>query len=76
MYTQTLIPREESLILPVPKALVGHRLRVTIDDLGESRETAPHNGESNSLDDLLRKFSATRLDTYGFRFDRDEANRR
>jgi hypothetical protein len=75
MYSQTLIPTEDSLVVAVPKELVGHRLKVTIDDLGDAGLVKT--GETpRSLDEILAAFSAVKLDTLGFKFDREEANSR
>lgn len=74
MYTQTIIPQNESLLLSVPKELVGHLVRVTFDDLESPKDSSKANGQS--LQDILSHFSAIRIDTRGFSFDRDEANQR
>lgn len=75
MYSQTLIPTQDSLVVAVPKELVGHRLKVTIDDLGDAG-LIKQNGTPRTLDELLNSFTAVKIDTRGFKFDRDEANSR
>jgi len=72
MFTQTLIPKDESLLLSVPRELVGHLVRVTIDDL-ESKKGESH---ERSIQEILTHFSAVRIDTRGFSFNREEANQR
>jgi hypothetical protein len=75
MYSQTLIPTQDSLVVAVPKELVGHRLKVTIDDLGDAG-LVNTDDKPRTLDDILAAFIAVKLDTRGFKFDREEANSR
>ena len=74
MYTQTIIPQNEAYLLSVPKELVGHLVRITIDDLESVKESSA--SKSQSLQDILAHFSAITIDTRGFSFDREEANQR
>ena len=74
MYTQTIIPQKESVLLAVPKELVGHLVRITIDDLESVGGISPANAKS--IPDILSHFSAIAIDTRGFSFNRDEANQR
>ena len=71
MFTQIITPTGESVVLDVPAELRGHTLKITMDDIGE-------NGKKRfgSVEEVLSHFTAIRLDTRGWKFNRDEANER
>ncbi len=72
MFTEVIIPQKTSVVLEVPQEMVGHRVRVTFDDIGVNR---PGN-RPRTVAEALEQFSLPRLDTRGWRFNRDEANER
>ncbi len=71
MYTQIITPTEESIVLEVPEELRGHTITVTMDEVVE-------NGKKrfSSVEEYLSHFKAVRIDTKGWKFNRDEANER
>ncbi len=71
MYTQIITPTEESIVLDVPPEMIGHPLKVTVDDLGENGKKRFSSGE-----EFHAQFRAVRLDLRGWKFNRDEANER
>jgi hypothetical protein len=71
MYTQVITPLENPVTLEIPRELLGHQIKVTMDDM----EVNGHEHIA-SLEDVLSHFTAVRIDTRGFTFDRDEANAR
>ena len=66
-----ITPTENPVVLEIPKELLGHKVKVTVDDL-ES------NGHSRfaSIQEALSNFNAIEIDTRGFSFDREDANAR
>lgn len=71
MFTEIIIPRERSVRLDVPEEMVGHRVRVTVDDIEEKRSKRP-----KTIEEALAQFPPPSLDTRGWKFNRDEANER
>ncbi len=71
MFTQIITPTEESVKLDVPREMIGHAVKVTLDDLEENGKR-----RFTSLEDVHAHFRAIRLDLRGFKFNRDEANER
>ena len=71
MFTQVITPTEDHITLEVPEELRGHRIEVTMNDL----ETNGH-AHFASIEEALSHFTAVKIDTRGFTFDRDEANAR
>jgi len=71
MFTQVITPTENPVILEIPKELLGHKVKVTVDDLSGNG-----NGHFATIEEVLSNFSAVKIDTRGFDFDRDEANAR
>ncbi|HWF43298.1 MAG TPA: hypothetical protein VG537_01525 [Candidatus Kapabacteria bacterium] len=71
MFTQIITPTEKSIILEVPEELRGKTIEITMNDIGE-------NGQKrfSSVEEVLSHFTAIRLDTKGWKFNRDEANER
>jgi hypothetical protein len=72
MFTEIIVPRETSVTLNVPRKMVGHRVRITLDDM----EGNPRSLRARTAQEALAQFSAPRLDTRGWKFNRDEANER
>lgn len=71
MYTQVITPITNPVALNVPVELLGHKVKVTMDDL----ETNGHT-RATSIEEVLLQFTAIKIDTHGFTFDREEANAR
>lgn len=71
MFTEIIIPQERSVRLEVPEEMVGHRVRVTMDDMEAKKAMRP-----KTIAEVLARFSPPRLDTLGWKFNRDEANER
>jgi hypothetical protein len=71
MYTQIITPTEESIVLEVPEELRGHTITVTMDEVVENGKK-----QFSSVDEFLSHFQAVRIDTKGWKFNRDEANER
>ena len=71
MFTQVITTNEDHVTLEVPQELRGHKIEVTMNDL----ETIGHNPYA-SVEDVLSHFTAIKIDTRGFKFNRDEANQR
>jgi hypothetical protein len=76
MFTQIITPTEESILLEVPEELRGHTLEVTIEDLRTKGATSPGNRLFTSVEEVHAHFNAVRIDTRGWKFDREEANQR
>lgn len=75
MYTQIITPTEESMVLDVPREMIGHAIKVTFDELAENgKETDIP--QFSSVEEVHRHFNAVSIDTRGWKFDREEANRR
>ncbi len=75
MYTQIITPTEKSILLEVPGELIGHQLWVTFAEVAGkgNEEDKP---QFASVEEVRKHFNAIRLDLRGYRFDREEANRR
>jgi hypothetical protein len=71
MFTQVITPTENPVILNLPQELLGHKVKVTVDDLENNG-----NRRFSSIEEVLSHFKAISLDTRGFKFDREEANAR
>jgi hypothetical protein len=71
MYTQIITPTEESIVIEVPEELRGHTIKVTMDEVGENGKK-----QLSSVEEFLSQFKAVRIDTKGWKFNRDEANER
>jgi hypothetical protein len=71
MFTQIITPTADSILLSVPHEMVGRKVKITLDTV-EQREKPIF----NSVDEVHAAFSAIRLDTLGWKFNRDEANER
>ncbi len=76
MYTHIFKVTEDSLVIPIPEDLRGHTVEVKIDDLGTNGKPRPGNRHFSSIEEALSHFTAASIDTRGFKFDREEANRR
>ena len=76
MFTQIITPTEESVVLEVPKELRGHTIEVTLSDLGANGATSPGNRVFSTVEEVHAHFNAVSIDTRGWKFDREEANRR
>jgi hypothetical protein len=76
MFTQIITPTEKSIILDVPEELLGHTIEVTLEDLGTNGATSPGNRVFSSIEEVHAHFNAVRIDTRGWKFDREEANQR
>jgi len=76
MYTQIFNVTEDSILVPIPEHLRGHTVEVKIDDLGTNGRTRPGNRRFSSVEEALSHFTAASIDTRGFKFDREEANKR
>jgi hypothetical protein len=72
MFTEIVIPQEASLTLEVPKEMIGHRVRITVDDI----EKTAQQKRPKTVTEALAQFSKPTLDTRGWKFNRDEANER
>ncbi len=71
MYTQIITPTESSIVLDVPAELRGHTIKVTMDEVGDNGKK-----QFSSVEEFLSHFKAVRIDTKGWKFNRDEANER
>lgn len=58
-------------MLAVPREMIGHALKITMDDLGENGKKQFSSGK-----EFHAQFQALKLDLRGFTFNRDEANER
>ncbi len=70
-HTQIITTTDASIVLEVPEDLRGHTIEVTMNEIGE-------NGKKrfSSIEEVQAHFKAVRIDTRGWKFDREEANRR
>jgi hypothetical protein len=75
MYTQIITPTKKSIELEVPRDMIGHTIKVTFDELTENGKEMD-TPQFSSADEVHRYFDALRLDLRGYKFDREEANRR
>jgi hypothetical protein len=76
MFTQIITPTEETIVLEVPEELRGHTVEVILSDLGANGETSPGNRVFSTVEEVHAHFNAVSIDTRGWKFDREEANRR
>ena len=74
MYTQIMTPTENSLTVSVPHEMIGHTVRVTLDEI--ENEQRPDISQFASIEEVHAHFNAIQLDLRGWKFDRQEANRR
>ena len=76
MYTQIIVANESPAQVVIPKELVGHTLRISIEDEGVMGTKDLKSGAPSTVEEILSRFRAIQIDTKGFKFDREEANRR
>jgi hypothetical protein len=76
MYTQIIVAKESPARVAIPAELVGHKLRVNIEDEGPANTLDSEKIAGSTIEEILSHFCAIQIDTRGFKFDRDEANRR
>jgi hypothetical protein len=75
-HTQIISTAEASIVLEVPEDLRGHTIEVILADLGPNGTTRPGDRVFSSVEEVHAHFNAVRIDTRGWKFDREEANRR
>ncbi len=71
MFTQIITPTQESIVLDVPREMIGHKVKVTLDPIER-----PQKPIFNTVEEVHAAFNAVRIDTRGWKFNRDEANER
>ena len=71
MFTQIITPTEKSIMLDVPREMIGHKLKVTLDRIEGKKKPI-----FNTVEEVHAAFNAVRIDTRGWKFNRDEANER
>jgi len=71
MFTQIITPTEESIMLDVPREMIGHKVKVTLDTIERRKKPI-----FNTVEEVHAAFNAVRIDTRGWKFNRDEANER
>jgi len=72
MYTQIITPTEDSITVSVPREMIGHPVKVTLDEIEKTSDKPTF----SSVEEVHAHFKAVRIDTRGWKFDREEANRR
>lgn len=76
MYTQVIVATESPAKVDIPNELVGHKLRVNIEDEGPVGSKVSKITQGATPEEILAHFRAIKIDTRGFKFDREEANLR
>jgi len=75
MFTQIITPTEKSIMLDVPREMIGHKVKVTFDEVLENGKETDQ-PQFSSVEEVHAHFNAIELDLRGYKFDREEANRR
>jgi hypothetical protein len=70
-HTQIITTTDASVVLEVPEELRGHPFKVTLDPLEQRKKPI-----FNTVEEVHAAFNAVRIDTRGWKFNRDEANER
>ncbi|MGH2637748.1 MAG: hypothetical protein ACRDF4_00435 [Rhabdochlamydiaceae bacterium] len=71
MYTQIITPTDRQALIDIPEDLLGRQLKVTVDPVKEEPKPI-----FNTIEEVHAAFNAVRIDTRGWKFNRDEANER